>query len=106
MKEETSNTGCVITTKKDGEYTVITPKGEDTPKAQKKIRNLIKQTAGSVILDLSQYVVVMSSFIGVLVISAHEKKNQGTKLILRNPTDRLLDLVHLTKTDKELEIIQ
>ncbi|MFH1022499.1 MAG: STAS domain-containing protein [Planctomycetota bacterium] len=80
--------------------------GEASPALHTQLRRIIQSAPGSVALDLSGYTSANSAFIGLLTLSAHEKKRRGHNVILVKPDDRVMDLVRLTQTEEQFRIVQ
>jgi anti-sigma B factor antagonist len=78
--------------------------GEGTSSFRKLIRDTLDQGKKNIILKMSEVYYVDSSGLGELVTAYTTVSNQGGKLKLLKLTQRVQDLVQLTKVYRVLEV--
>ena len=78
--------------------------GEATAKFRKLIRDTLEQNKKQIVLNMSEVYFVDSSGLGELVSAYTAVTNQGGRLKLLKLTQRVQDLVQLTKVYRILEV--
>jgi len=91
--------------RKKGSATVLSLFGHDNRDAQNQLRRRMRAVSGLLVLDLKEFRVTTSAFVGLLALVAREKQKGGQQLLILNPPPQFLALARLFNLDDLFKVI-